>query len=209
MKKVFCIFLTACLLLGMTGCNRAVTDEEVNAIEPCVYEDGKYRSETFGLGFEAPDGWTCSDWDAILEQNGWSAEEELKPQLIDSLAKPYYYYELIAERDDAKASVNVCVENVAVLGNPDDSEEGYVARTLEITREHFTNLEAQQVIVTQVEEPFAGGIHHGYHVSCKMDKTPYYYKAMYIKKGIYTAVVTVTSTEEDLTDQILALFYEI
>ena len=208
MKKFVLIILTACLLLGMAGCNRAVTDEEVNAIEPCVYEDGEYRNETFGMAFRAPEGWTCSDWEAILEQNEWSAEEDLKTQVLDSLAKPYYYYELFAERDDAKASVNVCVENVAVLGNPDDTEEGYVARTLEITREHFKNLEAQQLVITQTEETFAGRPHHGYYVSCKMGSTPYYYKAVYIKEGIYAAVITVTSTEEDLTDEVLELFYE-
>ena len=208
MKKIVLMILTACLLLGLTGCNRTVTQEEIDAIVPCTYTDGVYENTLFGLSFAAPEDWTCSDWEEILEQNEWSAEEDLQPQMIESLGKPAYYYEMFAERLDAKVSVNVCVENAAVLGSPDDTEEGYAVKMMQYNREHFENLGVERLTMTQVQEEVAGALHHGYYVTCESNGVPFYYKAMYMKEGIYVAVITTSSTGEDLTGDVLAMFQE-
>ena len=209
MKKFVLILLTLCLVLGLAGCNRTVTEEEVNAIMPCTYEDGVYKNELFSIGFEAPEDWTCSDWEDILERNGWSDEEDMVPQLVKTMGKLCHYYELLAERQDAKAGANVCIENAAVLGNPDDTEESYLTRSMEVIRDHFERLEADRLSIQTVREEFAGQMHHGYYAKCETGGTPYYYKAMFIKEGIYVAVVTATSAEEDLTDEVLSMFYEV
>ena len=214
MKRILVLCLTCALLLGCSGCawigmGRDLTQEEKEAIEVGTIIDGVYENSTFRLGFEPADGWSISESEEIRQLNGWSGEKDLKQQAIGSLGKPGYFYEMTAERDDGKASVNVCVENVSIMEQPDVSEDVYVAAAVLNAQEHFKEAGCKNVVITKDIAPFAGGEHYFYYVTCETnDNVDLYYKAMYIKEGIYAAVITATSAEEDLTDEVLSMFYE-
>lgn len=214
MKKFVVLLLACALLLGCSGCawigmGRDLTQEEKEAIEVGTIVDGIYENTTFALGFAAPEGWKISESSEIREMNGWSEDKDLKEQAIGSLGKPGYFYEMTAERDDSRASVNVCVENVSIMEQPDVTEDVYVAAAVLNAQEHFKEAGCKNVVITKDIAPFAGGEHYFYHVSCKTnDGEDLYYKAMYMKEGIYAAVITATSVEEDMTDEVLSMFYE-
>jgi len=146
----------------------------------------------------------------IHELNKWSEEEVLKQQLIDSMSKPGYFYEMTAEREDGAVSVNVCIENVAIMEQPDVTEDMYVASAVLNAQEHFKEAGCLNVVIEKDAELFAGAEHYFYHVSCVTpDGRDLYYKAVYVKEGIYAAVITASSAGEDLTGEVLSMFYQV
>lgn len=214
LRKFAALLLALSLMLSLSGCyytmSRDLTDEEINAIEAGAIADGVYENALFGIGFAAEEGWKLSAQEEIHELNKWSEEEVLKQQLIDSMSKPGYFYEMTAEREDGAVSVNVCIENVAIMEQPDVTEDMYVASAVLNAQEHFKEAGCLNVVIEKDAELFAGAEHYFYHVSCVTpDGRDLYYKAVYVKEGIYAAVITASSAGEDLTGEVLSMFYQV
>ena len=209
--KILSVFLAVVMLLGVSGCamSRKLTQEEKDALTLGTITDGVYENAYFGIGFQAEADWTVDDYSKILELNGWKDNGDLKAQAIKDMAKPGYFYEMNAMRNDQLVSVNVCVENVAIYDQPDVSEDGYVASAIITQQEIFKESPATNVVFTTVCENLAGQDHYGYLVTCQVNGEPMYYRAMYIKVGIYAAVITITSAGEDLTDEAMQMFYQL
>ena len=214
LKKIAALLLALSMVCSLSGCyytmSRDLTEEEKNAIEAGTVTDGAYENAVFSLGYTLPRGWTMTSQEEIWQTNKWDEDKNLKEQVLASMSKPGYFYEMMAEREDKLAGVNVCIENASVMEQPDITEDMYVASAVLNAQEHFKEAGCQNVKITKDQERFAGGEHYYYHVSCKTpDGQDLYYKAMYIKEGIYVAVITASSTGEDLTGEILTQFYGI
>lgn len=211
-RKLAALLLILTLAFSLTGCyniSREVTQEEKEAIEAGTVTDGVYENALFAIGFAAEDGWTMTPAEEILELNEWKAADDMKDQVIASMGKPGYFYEMIAQRDDGLVSVNVRVENMAVLDQPDSSEEMYAAAAAANAKVHFEEIGSVNMVYQAVCQPFAGSDHYGYYVTCNTTTgEPLFYKVIYVKQGIYTAAITASSAGEDLTDEALAMFYE-
>ncbi|MBP3634827.1 MAG: hypothetical protein J6J43_09685 [Oscillospiraceae bacterium] len=210
--KLTALAVLLALVFTLSGCSwfgmsRTLTQEEIDAIEVGTVTDGVYHNETFDLTFAVPEGWTVSTQDEILSFNKWKADKDKKEQALDSLGKPGYFYEMSVSRDDGKAAVTVCVENASILEQPDITEDMYAASALLNAQEHFKEAGCLNVEIEKICESFAGEDHYGYYATCTSPTgTLLYYKAIYVKEGIYAAVITATSAEEDLTGEALAVF---
>ena len=211
MKKTALLCILSALICLLTGCmSRTPTREEVDALTFGYVTDGVYENSTFAIGFVTPDGWSCETQEEIYQRNGWDATKDIGEQMKKAQSKNAYHYELQAVRDDGNATVTVIIENMAILDTPDSSEVTYAATNILTTKEHFEELSEELGVTAVKVEPttaqVAGSEHAGYQVSCRERDTELFYKAIYIKQGIYTACITVSSRGEDVTDQLLSMF---
>ena len=210
-NKLLALLLIAALMLSTTGCmNRLLTQEEIDAIEPGTVTDGTYENTLFALGFSCPEGWDMATQDDVDAINEWDKEEDRHQLAVDSMGKPGYFYEMMAARSDGLVSANVSIENASVLWQPDITEEAYVDVSIETAQELFDAAGMENTQITKGTWPVDGAEHNGYYASCTTpDGDTMYYKSVYLKVGIYVAVITVSSLHEDLTDDALALFYQV
>lgn len=211
MKKKLALCLVIILLLSLTGCgmSRPVTQEEINAIAAGTVENGVYENNHFGIGCAPGEMWQVETAEDIMALNEWSAEEDLREQVLDSLAKPGYFYEMMAQTEDQSATITVCVENVAILEDPDSTAEDYVRAAVVTAREALSTIEVKGAKVEQVEKTVAGNVCLGYTISFENEGRMLYQTSVYLHSGIYAAVVTVSCTGEDITDQLLEMFYQV
>lgn len=211
MKKKLSLILVISLLLSLAGCgmSRPVTQEEINAIDMGTIAAGVYENAHFGIGCSLDEAWKVSPSEEIMAINKWDAEKDQREQMMDSLAKPGYFYEMMAETEDQSATVNVCVENVAVLEDPDSTGEDYVRAAVVTAREALSTIGVKGAKVEQVEQELAGTPCFGYYVSFENEGRMLHQKVVYLHSGIYAAVITVSCTGEDITDDLLDLFYQV
>lgn len=211
MKKLIAISMILALVLGLTACgmSRPVTKEEVADIDLGNVADGVYENPHFGFGCSLDEDWNITPDSDILTTNEWEAEADLREQMLASLAKPGYFYEMMAEKADLSATVSVCVENVSIMEDPDCTPEDYVRSAVVTAREALSTIGMEGALVEQVERDFAGGHCFGYCMSFGRDDEAMYQKSLYVHKGIYAAVITVSCVGEDITDALLDMFYEV
>lgn len=211
MKKKLALILIVALLLGLTGCgmSRPVTQEEIDAIWLGTVENGVYENTCFGVGCAPGEPWQIMAEEEVLALNEWSAEEDLTEQMKKSLGKPGYFYEMMAELEDQSASIGVCVENVAVLEDPDATPQDYIRSAVVSAREALSTIEVPGAIVEQVQMQVAGQECYGYTISFENEGNTLYQKSMYLHSGIYVLVITVSCVGEDITDRLLDMFYPV
>lgn len=211
MKKIVALLLAVIMILSMTACgmSRPVTKEEVADVDLGAVADGVYENAHFGLGCSLDESWDITPQTEVLALNEWDSEADLREQMLDSLAKPGYFYELMAEKEDRSATVTVCVENVAIMEDPDCTPENYVRSAVVTAREALSTVGIEGAIVEQVERDVAGEHCFGYVMHFGHGEDAMYQKSVYIHRGIYVAVITVSCTGEDITDELLDLFYQV
>lgn len=211
MKKKLAIILVLSLLLGLTGCgmSRPVTQEEIDAIAGGTVEGGVYENSHFAIGCSPDENWKVLSSEEIWALNEWDTEKEQREQMMNSLAKPGYFYEMMAETEDQTATVTVCVENVAVLEDPDSTAEDYVRAAVVTAREALSTVEVKGATVEQVERLVAGNTCLGYTISFENEGRMLYQTSVYLHSGIYAAVITVSCTGDDITDTLLDMFYRV
>lgn len=211
MKKTAALILILAMLLSLTGCgmSRMLTAEEIDAIAAGTITDGVYENTVFGIGCQLDEDWDVSTQGEILETNGWNEEEDLIEQAKKSLAKPGYFYEMLAETPDQSSTLNVCVENVSIMEDPDISEENYARSAIVMAREAFDIIGAKNLAIEQIVQDVAGKQCHGYLATVHNGDNVLYQKVLYVRQGIYAAVITASCTGEDITDEILANFYTV
>jgi len=206
--KVIALILIVCLLFTVTGCTRPVTPEERENIGVGQVTDGLYENEFYGIAFRTPEDWTCMTQEEIWDLNGWDTDEELQEQLEDRMADYGHFTEMLATKG-TELTAKVSVDNAAVMQDPDISEELYARATRIDAEGTLGEAGCENILVQDVYEPFMGSSHYGFHIAAEFNGTMMYQKEMYIKNGIYFLVVTVSSAGEDLTDELLAMFYQI
>ena len=211
MKKTIALLLAVVLMLSLTACgmSRPVTQEEIDGIDLGTRSGNVYENSNFGMGCELDGTWEISSEEALFELNDWSFEEDLREQMLDSLAKPGYFYELTAEKSDKTATVTVCVENVAIMEDPDCTPEDYIRSAMVTAREALSTLGVEGAVVEQVERDVAGAHSYGYAVHYGHDEDAMHQISMYIHNGIYVAIITVSCVGEDVTNELLDMFYQV
>lgn len=211
MKKTVALILVLAMLLSLTGCgmSRMLTAEEIDAIAAGTITDGVYENTVFGIGCQLDEDWDVSTQAEILETNGWNENEDLTEQAKKSLAKPGYFYEMLVETPDQTGTVNVCVENVSIMEDPDISEADYARSAIVMAREAFDVIGAKNLTMEQIVQDVAGKQCHGYLATVHTGDHVLYQKVLYVRQGIYAAVITVSCTGADVTDDILSCFYSV
>ena len=211
MKKSILLALVLLLILSLAGCgmSRSLTDEEINDIDHGTMEDGVYENAHFGIGYELDEDWNTETQDQIWARNEWKKDKDIHEQMIKSLKKPNYFWEMHTESAEQDVTVDVSIDNVAVIADPDISEEEYAKHCAEDAMDHWEQIEASGVEVTVIEQTVADKQCHGFLVTCEYQGNPIYFKTLYVRKGIYAAEIKVTCIGEDVTDEILENFYAV
>ena len=211
MKKTVALILMLAMLLSLTGCgmSRMLTVEEIDDIGVGSIADGVYENAVFGIGCKLEEPWQVSTWEEILQTNSWNEEEDLTEQAKKSLAKPGYFYEMLAQTPDQTNTLNVCVENVSIMEDPDISEYDYARSAIVMAREAFEVIGAKSLAIEQIAQNVAGKECHGYLATVKNGANTLYQKVLYVRHGIYEAVITISCTGENVTDEILANIYAV
>lgn len=206
--KVIALFMALCMMLAMSGCTRPVTTEERENIGVGSVKDGLYENTFYNIAFRAPEDWTCMSQDEIWELNGWDPEEDLQEQLEERMSDYGHFIEMMASKG-TELTVKVSVDNAAVMQDPDISEEDYARATRVDAEGQLGEAGCDELLVEDIYELFMGEEHYGFHIYAELNGMKMYQKEIYIKNGIYFLVVTASSTNEDVTDDLLAMFYRL
>ena len=189
--------------------SRSVTPEEIENIDYGTIENGTYENAHFGIGYRFEDEWNTDLQEQIWERNEWNADEDIREQMLASLKKPNYFWEMHTESAAQDATLDISVDNVSVLADPDLSQEKYAEYCAEQAVSHWEQIRATNIDIELAEEEIADKLCHGYVITCEYQGNPIYYKAFYLKKGIYAAEIKTTCIGEDVTDEILSNFYAV
>lgn len=211
MKKWIALALALTMAFSMTACgmSRMLTQEEIDNIAHGTVENGVYENAHFAIGCAPGEGWDVQTQEEIWQANAWDGQEEIAVQMMDSLAKPGYFYEMMAETADHTETVGVCVENVSIIEDPDSTAEDYVRSAVVTAREAFDAIGVEGAVIEQIEATVAGQQCLGYYAHFKNGDAMLHQKVVYLHHGIYAAVITVSCKGENITDQLLEMFYEV
>ena len=211
MKKWSILALVLVLVLSMAGCgmSRSVTPEEVEDIDFGTIENGTYENTHFGIGYRFDESWNTKTQEQIWAQNEWDADKDIREQMLKSLKKPNYFWEMHTETKEQDATLDVSIDNVSVLADPDLSQEKYAEYCAEQAVNHWEQIKASNIDIELTQAEIAGRQSHGFEITCEYQGDTIYYKAFYLRKGIYAAEIKLTCIGEDVTEEILANFYEV
>ena len=211
MKKIIALSLALVLTLSLAGCgmSRSVTKEEVADIDYGKIENGIYKNTHFGIAYLFNADWNSDTQEEIWQRNDWDSSKDLREQMLKSLKKPNYFWELHTESKAQDATLDVSIDNVSVLADPDLSQEEYAEYAAEQAVDHWEQIKATDIEIELIERNVADKTCHGFLITCKYQGDSIYYQSLYIKKGIYAAEIKATCIGENVIDEILSDFYAI
>lgn len=210
MKKLLALALALLMSVSAAGCmSRNVSDTEKNDIAYGKVENGVYESTHFGLGYKFDPNWNTDTQKQIWERNEWNSEKDLREQMMKSLGKQHYFWEMHTETVEQDVTLDVSVDNVSVIADPDISEKEYAKYCAEQAMDHFEQVKVSGAELELIESNVAGKHCHGYLVTFENEGEMCYFKVVYIRKGIYAAVIKATCMGEDVTDALLENFYQV
>lgn len=168
-----------------------------------------YRNPSIGIACDLSANWIYANEDELAEMNELSAElfddEELKEQLLNA----DMFYDFYAESTDGTANLQVLFENLGVLYGTILDEDGYIELSLDgleagLSSAGMSNIQSQKKNVN-----FAGKSRSAIYVTSQASGITVYQYMIPIKTGDYMAVVVVTCSLADITENLMDMFYAI
>ncbi len=168
---------------------------------------GTYENDFIGIGCKLDENWTYCTEDELLELNGLVADsvddEELAEQLRDSKS----FYDMMATAEDGLVSVNVVLENLGLIYGHTLDASGYIDVALETLEGSLAELGIEATSCEKVSFDFCGQPTDGIYITGSVQGVEMYQRMACVKAGNYMCCVTACTYVEDLTTDVLDLFY--
>lgn len=183
MKKITVFILLACMMLSLCACS---VEEEKTPYVPGTVVGDRYENSDLGFGFTLPEGWEFLDSDG----------------------------EMTAAMADGMASVSVTVEDMGALYGELLSAEEYRALVSENLTDDMENAGYTEPAWEMNQPVFLGAATEGIHslggwTLGDGQSHAYYTQTVYIMKDGRMITVAAHSFLDDLTGDILALFFSL
>ena len=140
------------------------------------------------------------------ELSGVVAEssEEMQKAMEDGKST----YDMFASAMEGLVTINVVYEDLGALYGKLLDEAGYLEIAVPKLEDALTSMGLSNVKVEQTPVQFAGLVREGAVISGEMDDVPMYETLVCIKQEGYMCCVTMCSWTEDITADLVELFYQ-
>ena len=233
MKKIFALLLALAMLLSLSACGGSAAKEpqQPEATEPAaepasepaengaeedepilgVYDEAAYvyTNEFAGLACQLDESWTVLDQAQIAEVMGLASElvtdEDAKNVLENSGAvHPFYAF-----TDEGLVTLNMGIENLGLLYGVLLDEKTYAEKGAEQLAPALESMGMSDVSTEITTISFAGGEHTAIRVYGLFQGVDFYETLVCVKVKSYIATITAGSYLEDVTGDVLAMFYSL
>ena len=117
-------------------------------------------------------------------------------------------YDMFASAMEGLVTINVVYEDLGALYGKLLDEAGYLEIAVPKLEDALTSMGLSNVKVEQTPVQFAGLVREGAVISGEMDDVPMYETLVCIKQEGYMCCVTMCSWTEDITADLVELFYQ-
>ena len=220
MKRAAGLLLALVLVLSMAACGKKDGDggDSQSGFQRGTIENGIYTNTFVGIGCQLSDDWTYYTDEQLAELSGVVAEssEEMQKAMEDGKST----YDMFASAMEGLVTINVVYEDLGVDDtlptNAQDQEEamrildeaGYLEIAVPKLEDALASMGLSNVKVEQTPVQFAGLVREGAVISGEMDGVPMYETLVCIKQEGYMCCVTMCSWTEDITADLVELFYQ-
>ena len=189
MKRAAGLLLALVLVLSMAACGKKDGD------------GGDSQS-----GCQLSDDWTYYTDEQLAELSGVVAEssEEMQKAMEDGKST----YDMFASAMEGLVTINVVYEDLGALYGKLLDEAGYLEIAVPKLEDALASMGLSNVKVEQTPVQFAGLVREGAVISGEMDGVPMYETLVCIKQEGYMCCVTMCSWTEDITADLVELFYQ-
>ncbi len=166
-----------------------------------------YKNEMLGIGCKLP-GWTYADEQEIAEQNEWTAEmmsEDLAERLKDS----DNVMVMDAASEDGMANININVQHLDGLVSKIVSEQDFIDAAFPEISGALTDAGLENVKVEKADISVLGEQHPGFVTNGEYMGVPIYQRQFSILGNGYMASITITSFQDDVTEELLEAFFKL
>lgn len=172
-------------------------------------EGDVYENESLGYGCKLT-GWEYASSEDLAAENEW-ATDNVDEELQELIANSDTFMDMFAEYSDDESymNVNVNVENMnlvsqALLDEQDYVDAAYPQMEEALVQAGFSNIQVEKITVN-----IGGDEHPGMMITSEYQGIPVFQKQACVKCGEYMASITASAYNEDVTDNIFALFYKL
>ena len=237
LKKILAILLALTLVLALAACgsepkgnitpdNGAATpapaDEPENTPEPEPEPEpedevelgsmngGTYENSFVGIGCKLDYTWTYYSDEEILQMNGLVADSIDDEKLAEQLRGSDSFYDMVAANEEG-SSVNVVLENLGLLYGHTLDAGGYIDIALKSLDSQLASMGVNVSACEKVSFDFCGEKTDGIYIFGTMSvngmEIEMYQRMACVKAGSYMTCITACTYFEDLTTDILDMFY--
>lgn len=208
MKRAAGLLLALVLVLSMAACGKKDGDggDSQSGFQRGTIENGIYTNTFVGIGCQLSDDWTYYTDEQLAELSGVVAEssEEMQKAMEDGKST----YDMFASAMEGLVTINVVYEDLGALYGKLLDEAGYLEIAVPKLEDALTSMGLSNVKVEQTPVQFAGLVREGAVISGEMDGVPMYETLVCIKQEGYMCCVTMCSWTEDITADLVELFYQ-
>ena len=171
--------------------------------------DDVYENESIGYGCKLP-GWTFSDEAALAAMSGY--KETLPKDVKDIIDQSPFWMDMFAQAPDAMQNINIQLCNMKKqygMAVGQDDMETLFESMLPMLKTTYQQAGATDVNISLGDVKMAGDAFKSIDTTAKISGMNVYIKQIYICRGDYASIVTVTSYQSDKTDEVFTYFYKL
>ena len=229
MKKVLCLIMVFALCFATVGYASEATPTDMKsnkknskrATPTDVSEDidsvsifgktvnGNYENEFLGLGFK------LKDWHLYSEQE-LAAVNQVSNDIIASKVEQDIGLAdnltiMMASAPDDKASINIVLRNMKEYVDAINmmGVDKVIESSLDTSREMYTQAGFENVKMDSAKINVENKDYAGTSIYYEAQGVPSYLKQIWLVRGEYVAYITITSMNEDTTDEIVKNLYHL
>ncbi len=177
-------------------------------------EGGTYTNEMLGLGCTLDSDWTFASEEEIAATFGMAKELIEQAETGVELDDSQTFTDLYVYADEGARNINIQVQTLGALEGGAMgklTEEEILDNILPVLEETMAGAYADFGTVTceKADARFLDEDHKAIAMVTTAQEMDIYQKQVYLPHGRYVAIVTCTSVGEDVTDELLGLFYKV
>ncbi|MBR1930037.1 MAG: hypothetical protein IJ833_00985 [Lachnospiraceae bacterium] len=192
-----------------TDAEDAETEDSDETVSKGSVQGGTYTNEFLKFGCAFDDEWTIAGDEELLSLSGFVADALDNESYKAAIEKNGMVYDLYASRNGGLESVNIVLQDAGILFQAVATEEAVVEASMSQLEDALGSMGFEDLTSNAITRTFAGKEHAGLTVQGNYQGMAMYEQQVCIKVGNYLAVVTAASYNEDTTDSILDMFYEV
>lgn len=199
--------------ISVSATPEATLPSEESAYEMGIVNGDTYTNDFLKIGCKLGENWSYYDETQLAELSGIVADtigdEAISEKFRESTDNGKVVYDMYAASSDGLANINIAFENLGVVYGMALDEDSYIDLSLESVQAALESSGVENLVIAKSSISFAGVSRPAITVAGEISGIPLYESVVCMKQGNYMAVITLTSFNENITEQLAGLFYSI
>ena len=176
-------------------------------------DGGVYTNDFLKIGCTLDENWTYYNDEQLAELSGIAFDaidnEDLSKAFKESTDSGKIVFDMYAASSDGLATINIVFENLGVVYGIVLDEDKYLDLAMENLQQTLEASGIENLTVEKTTIEFAGASKPAIATTGELSGFPLYESIICIKQGNYMANITLCSVNENIIEQLAALFYAI